>query len=319
MPEILVFLVSILAVIFGADWLGNSAIHLSKKLNLPRILIGATFVSIATTLPEIIISGFSAVEGQEALGVGTVFGSPVTNIGIVLGIVFLFSKAKMQEAYFIRTMQIFLATLAIVFLVSAFGSMAKISALILILFGLFYLVAESIISKHEENPIEKLEHRFERLKNYLTDGNNYHQVLFLLAGGLLLFIGAHFLVSSASALAANFGVPQVIIGTLVIAFGTSLPEIITSINSIIKNRVDLSVGNLFGASILDLTIALGLIGFLGNVRVDQPFLYLIISTAILLSLFSLVPLFGKLQPKIAGLGLIIVYFVFLVWVVKIEI
>ena len=318
MPELIVFIISLLAVIFGADWLGNSAIHLAKRLYLPRILIGATFVSIATTLPEIVIGSFSAIENQVALGIGTVFGSPITNIGLVLGIVFLFSNTKMQEAYFVRNVQIFLTTLAVVFLISAFGVIGKIFGVLLILFGAAYLLLESIISKHEESLLGELEHRFERLKDYFTNGDNYGQIFFLLSGALLLFVGAYFLIMSATALATTLGIPQIVVGTLVIAFGTSLPEIVTSINSIIRRREDLGVGNLFGASILDLTIALGLISVLGNAAIDRPSLYLITTTAALLSIFSLVPVFGKLQPKIAGLVLICTYMGFLVWFTQIE-
>jgi len=224
----------------------------------------------------------------------------------------------MQEAYFVRNVQIFLTTLAVVFLISAFGVIGKIFGVLLILFGAAYLLLESIISKHEESLIEKLEHRFERLKDYFTNGDNYGQIFFLLSGTLLLFVGAYFLIISATALATTLGIPQIVVGTLVIAFGTSLPEIVTSINSIIRRREGLGVGNLFGASILDLTIALGLISVLGSAAIDRPSLYLITATAAVLSIFSLVPVFGKLQPKIAGFVLICIYVGFLVWFTQIE-
>ena len=313
MPEIVVFVISLTAVIFGADWLGNAAVHISQRLYLPRIIVGATFVSVATTLPEISIGAFSAVQNQASIGIGTVFGSPITNIGLVLGILFLFSKTKMQEAYFVRTVQIFLAVLVLVFLVSVSGTISPFSGIILILFGIAYLVIEVVISRHEEDVIERIEHRFERLRDYFLNKNNFDQLFYLLAGTTLLLIGAHFLISSVTAITATFGIPQVVIGAILIAFGTSLPEIITAVNSIIKRRENLSVGNLFGASILDLTFALGLISILGTAKIDTSALYLVISTAAVLAIFSLVPVFGKISPKIAGLILIAIYLGFLVW------
>lgn len=313
MPEIIVFVVSLAAVIFGADWVGNASVHLSQRLYLPRVLIGATFVSVATTLPEIIIGGFSAIEDQPALGIGTVFGSPITNIGLVLGIILLFSKVKLQDAHYIRTIQLFLAILVVVFLISATGFVTPLLGLVLILFGAAYLVIEFAVSKHEETFLEKIETRFERLKDYFTNGTNYHQIFYLVGGGILLFIGAHFLINSAAAIAGTFGIPQIVIGISIIAFGTSLPEIVTAINSIIKKRVGLSVGNLFGASILDYTFALGLIGLFGKAEIDQTTLYFGIGTASVLAVFSLIPVFGKISPKILGVLSICIYAVFLLW------
>lgn len=313
MPEIVVFVISLAAVIFGADWLGNAAVHISQRLYLPRIIVGATFVSVATTLPEISVGAFSAVQNQASIGIGTIFGSPITNIGLVLGILFLFSKTRMQEAYFIRTLQIFLAVLVLVFLVSASGTISPFSGVILILFGVAYLVIEVVISRHEESAFERIEHRFERLRDYFFNKDNFDQIFYLLSGTMLLLVGAHFLIGSATAIASTFGIPQIVIGAIIIAFGTSLPEIITAINSIIKRRENLSVGNLFGASILDLTFALGLISILGTAKIDTSTLYLVISTAAVLAIFSLVPVFGKISPKIAGIVLIAIYIGFLVW------
>lgn len=312
MPEIVVFIVSLIAVIFGADWLGNASVHLSKKLNLPRILIGATIVSIATTLPEMIIAGFSAAGGQPDLGLGTVFGSPIANIGLILGLLLLFSRVRLDDPHYVRTIQIFLAILVVVFLVTATGNVNFRGGVFLILFGVLYLFIEFIVSKQEEGIIEKIETRFERFKHYFTDGDNYQQIFYLITGGLLLFLGARFLINSAVAIAAIFSIPQIVIGLVVIAFGTSLPEAVTAVNSIVRKREELSAGNLFGASILDLTIALGIIGLFGQVEIDRSALYFAIGIVATLSTFSIIPVLGKLSPKILGAASIVAYLIFIV-------
>jgi len=312
MPEIVVFIVSLIAIIFGADWLGNASIHLSKKLNLPRILIGATIVSIATTLPEMIIAGFSAASGQPDIGLGTVFGSPIANIGLILGLLLLFSRVRLDDPHYVRTIQIFLSILVVVFLVSATGNVNLRGGVFLILFGVLYLFIEFMVSKQEEGIIEKIETRFERFKQYFTDGNNYQQLFYLITGGLLLVLGARFLINSAVAIAAIFSIPQIVIGLVVIAFGTSLPEAVTAVNSIVRKREELSSGNLFGASILDLTIALGIIGLFGQVEIDRSALYFAIGIVATLSTFSIIPVLGKLSPKILGAASIIAYLIFIV-------
>lgn len=318
MPEIVVFLVSLTAIVFGADWLGNAAVHLSHRLYLPKVLVGATFISVATTLPEIVIAGFSGASGQPALGIGTVFGSPIANIGLILGILLLFSKVRLQDPHYVRTIQIFLAVLVIVFLVSITGNLTPLVGIVLIIFGILYLIIEFIVSKHEMGTVEKVESRFERFKDYFTDGNNYHQIFYLLTGSLLLFFGARFLIDSAAAITAIFGIPQIVIGLVIIAFGTSLPEGVTAINSIVRKRKELSAGNLFGASILNLTIALGVLSLFGNAEIDRPALFLTIGIVSILSIFSLVPVLGKVSPRILGVASIVIYVIFIVWFANIE-
>jgi len=318
MPELAVFIISLAAIIFGADWLGNSAIYIAKQLSLPRILIGATIVSLATTIPEIVIAAISGVSGVPELGISTAFGSPIVNIGLIFGILLLFSKAEVDKTAYIRTIQFFLVILAFVFLFSFGGTISQFSGVVLIILGIVYLMIEFVIGRHEENFLESIETRFERLKNFFASRKNYHQIFYLIAGGLLLFGGGHFLVGSGVILADVLGVPQIIIGLLVIAFGTSLPEAFIAISSIVKNRPQVSTGNLFGASILDLTIAVGAASVFGGVNIDAGGLYLTIGTTAVLATISLFSIFGKISPKILGGLLIIIYFVFVAWFAGLE-
>ncbi|OGY22993.1 MAG: hypothetical protein A2172_03610 [Candidatus Woykebacteria bacterium RBG_13_40_15] len=316
MAEVFVFLVSLSAVIVGADWLGNAATYFAKKLSLPKILIGATFVSIATTGPEIVIAFFSGIGREPAIGLGTALGSPLVNIGLILGLLLFFSKARVDEPHYTRTIQIFLLVLATVFFLSITGTITPISGFALFLVGIFYLLLEFFISKNEQGIIEGVESRFWRLKSFFSRKNNL-QVFYFIAGAILLLGGAHFLVGSAATIAAIFGIPEIVIGFVAIAFGTSLPELFFAVNAILRRRTELSVGNLFGASILDLTLALGLIGILGGFTVRPYILYLTIGTAALLSILALSPVFGKFRPKVIGIISIAIYFGFLIWFGKV--
>ncbi|HEX7455984.1 MAG TPA: sodium:calcium antiporter [Candidatus Nanoarchaeia archaeon] len=313
MLELTVFVISLIALVLGADWLGNSATHIAQRFSLPRVLIGATIVSLATTLPEIIIAAFSGAEGSPEIGVGTVFGSPLVNIGLTFGLLLMFSKTQVDKQYLSRTIIFFLISLSLVLILFLGGTTSPIFGLLLIIFGVIYLMIQSAISKQEESLLEEIENRFDRLKIFFTERENYHQIFYLILGSLLLFLGAHFLVNSAVVLAEILGAPQLVVGFVIIAFGTSLPEAFTTINSIIKRRVGLSTGNLFGASVLDLTLALGIISCFGGVKINPFNLYVTIGSLALLASVSLLSTYGRVSPKILGTVLVVIYLASIIW------
>jgi len=319
MAEVIIFLISLSAVIFGADWLGNSAVYAANKLSLPRFLIGATFVSLATTLPETAIAAFSSAERESQLAIGTVFGSPLVNIGLLLGILLLFSKSVLRDGRYLREVQIFLAVLLVVFLMLVSGGLDRSLSFVLILLGLLILLLGFFLGKQESSFIDSVESRFDKLGSFFTDGSNLVHIFYFFIGGVLLFLGAYFLVGSASAIATILGVPKIVIGVIAIAFGTSIPEAFTAINSIIKNRPDLSLGNLFGASIFDLTIALGIGGVFNSLEIAQNVLYLSVGAMALLAVSSLLPVFTKTSPRLVGIINLLVYTGFLLWFMNIEI
>ncbi|OGY26975.1 MAG: hypothetical protein A2Z11_04750 [Candidatus Woykebacteria bacterium RBG_16_43_9] len=312
MPEAVVFVISITAVIFGADWLGNSATYIARRLSLPKVLIGATIVSLATTLPEIVVAGVSGIENSPEIGLGTVFGSPLVNIGLIFGILLLLSHPPINKTYYSRTIKLFIATLILVTLLSVGGSISPIFGFLLIVFGFIYLTTQFVVGKQEQNLLEQIENRFENLKDFFTERENYNQTFYLIIGSLLLLVGAHFLVGSASSLAQILGVPSVVVGFIIVAFGTSTPEIFVTLNSIIKGRPGLGAGNLFGASVLDLTLALGLASVFNGARLNPTDLYLTLTTLAVISLASLFYVSGKVSPKVLGVLLIAIYFATLI-------
>lgn len=318
MPEFIVFIIAIAAVIIGADWLGNAATQIATRLALPRVIIGATIISLATTLPEIVIATVSGAEGSPEVGLGTVFGSPFANIGLIFGILLLFSKPQINKAYFSRTIQFFLITIALVFLATLGGTVSPAFSIILIIFGGLYLIIQSIVGKKEEDVFGRIEHRLERFTNFFSKDDSFQQIFYLVVGSVLLVLGAHFLIGSAVTLAGILNVPQILIGVVIIALGTSLPEAFTAINSIIKNRASLSAGNLFGASTLDLTFALGLGSIFNGASIEPAAIYLIVGGLVILAVISLVFVLEKISPKILGVLLIVSYLVFLLWFSNLE-
>jgi len=309
MPELFVFIISLIAVIVGADWLGNSASHFAKKFALPKVLIGATIVSFATTLPEITIAGISGLEGASEVGLGTVFGSPLVNIGLMFGILLIFSPPLTDKSYFSRTIKFFLVALGLILILSFTDGITRISGCILIIFGFIYLFIQLIAGKSEESFLEQIENRFEKLTSFFSQQKNYYDIIYFILGSILLVTGAHFLVNSTIYLAEIIGASQVVVGFIIIAFGTSIPEILTTFNSIIRNRPSISAGNLFGASIFDITFALGLSGIFTGSKLDQTGLYFTIGSLAILGVIGLLYIYTQFSPKILGLTLIATYLI----------
>jgi cation:H+ antiporter len=308
MIEIIIFLISLVAVIVGANWLGALAAQFAKKASVPKILIGASLVTVASVGPEIIIAIACAIIGKPRIGIGVVFGASLIDIGLILGLLLFFSKVLIDEPHYTRTIQIFLATLVLVFLVSVTGRIPAISGLILIFFGLLYIAIEVFITKHEETFIDNIGARFWRLKKLLAQKISFWQAFYLIGGLFLVVFGSYFLITSAATISVILAIPEILIGLLMIAVAVSIPEIITAVNSIARRRTEISAGSLFSASIANLTFALGFLSIFGGAKIGQPESYLLIASMALLAMLGLLPVFGRIPQRLLGTLSIIIYF-----------
>lgn len=318
MPEFIIFIISTAAVIKGADWLGEASVDVAKRLGIPQLLIGATLVSVATTLPETLIAFFAGVASESGISLGTVIGSPVANLGLILGLLFVFGHAKPERGYFIRTLNIFIFLLALVFVLGFGGVITPFGGWVLLALALVYLTLEFFISKSEESFVDQVETRFVKIGEFLNHSSGPKDIIYFILGAIILGVGAKFLVDSATVLATNLNIPTIIIAATVIAFGTSLPELATATHSIIKGRLTLSIGNLVGASVLDFTMALGAGAVINPIIVPREALILSISTLFIISLLSLAAVLTKISVEKVGLALIFIFIVFVLIFVSIE-
>ncbi|OGY23737.1 MAG: hypothetical protein A2Y57_04375 [Candidatus Woykebacteria bacterium RBG_13_40_7b] len=311
MSDLIVFLLSLIAIILGAEWLGASAVEVAKKLNIPKVVIGATLVSVATTLPEISVSFFSGIRNEGVIGLGTVLGSPAANLGLILGLVLLFSAARVNKFYFTRTIYIFIFLTAVVVALGLKGNIDKNGGILLITLGLIYLIFEFIISQKEAGLIESLESRFDKIRSFFSRIDTYKILLYFVLGALLLALGGDYLVKSTISLANFFKIPEIVVSLTVIALGTSLPELATAINSVVKKRISLSIGNLAGASIMDFTVALGAGVIFYNAPVSKTLLVIASVALFSIAFIALLGILNKIPSKLAGSGLIFIYLLFI--------
>lgn len=247
---IVAFIASLALITKGADWFIESAVSISEKSGIPKIIIGATIVSFATTAPEFAVSATAAYIGHTELTVGNAVGSAICNIGLVLGFIIAIKAIPVElhgftrKSGFMLTSALLLIALAYDRVISSFDGI-----LLLMLFAGFMYYnfrLQRAIFDGNEGIGEKVP--FSQLKK---------DIVLFITGAVLVVIGSRILVDSGIEIAQWFGVPEMIIGLTLVALGTSLPELITAISATRKGHQDLSIGNILGANTMDIALILG--------------------------------------------------------------
>lgn len=250
---IALFVLGILLIVKGGDWFVDAATWMAEASGLPQFLIGATVVSVATTLPEIIVSTMAAAEGSTDMAIGNAIGSVTANTGLIMAISLIFMPGVIQRSQFaVKSVLMVVSTLTL-WLLCRDGvlNMAE-SLVILALFALFIYEnirsAKQLAGDAAQDTVSVDKSRQALVKNL---------ALFVL-GAACLVLGSNLLVDNGTILAQLLGVSERIIAVTMVAIGTSLPELVTAITAIVKKQASMSVGNILGANIIDITIILPL-------------------------------------------------------------
>ena len=248
------FLVGLVLMIRGGGLFVEASVDLAEAWGVPRFLVGATVVSLATTLPEITVSALGVLQGKADLAVGNAVGSVTANLGLILGLCVLVSPPAVRRGTFAPRALAMVLAAALLGLVSRGGVLTWLAGLpLLVLFALF--VRGSIREARSsvlEAPLETCRSRV---------GTARIAPRFLLGlGGILL--GSQLLIRQGTALAALMGVSEGVVGVTLVAVGTSLPELVTAVSALVRRETALSVGNLVGANLIDLSLILPLCAIL---------------------------------------------------------
>lgn len=251
----------LLLLIFGGDWLLKSAIALSLKLNISKIVIGMTVVSFATSAPELIVSINAALSGSSDLALGNVIGSNIANLGLVLGITLLLGTMQVQKSFYTTDWPVMMiASGMLYFFLIGDQVIVRYEGVLLFSFLVIFLVY--LLRFQKTLPVEELPEDDEQVSNI--------KIFFLLIiGGLGLWGGSELLVSGATSLAQEFGVSERIIGVTVVSIGTSVPELAASIIAVIKKEKAISLGNLIGSNVFNILAVLGITSMITPVKVQD--------------------------------------------------
>lgn len=306
---VLLFAAGLVCIIKGGDLFVDAASWIAEASGIPKFIIGATIVSFATTLPEMLVSVFAALEGNADIAVGNAVGSVTANTGLIMCLSLVCLTCLMERRQFGVKACLLLAAILSLFGFTRDGRLSVAEGLlVLVIFAGF--LAESLISARREQGTELKEDEERPAVSGKTVAGNI--VKFVLgAAGIVL--GAQLLIDNGSAIASLLGVPDAIVAATMIAVGTSLPELVTTLTAIRKKESSLSVGNIIGANIMDLTLILPLCSLiLGKpLPVQSQGMLLDIPACLIICAAVLVPALwkGKFQRWMGFLagGLYIVY------------
>lgn len=306
---VLLFAAGLVCIIKGGDLFVDAAGWIAEASGIPKFIIGATIVSFATTLPEMLVSVFAALEGNADIAVGNAVGSVTANTGLIMCLSLVCMTCLMERRQFGVKACLLLAAILSLFCFTRDGRLSVAEGLlVLVIFAGF--LAESLISARREQGTErKAEGERPAVSGKTVAGNIVKFVL----GAAGIVLGAQLLIDNGSAIAALLGVPDAIVAATMIAVGTSLPELVTTLTAIRKKESSLSVGNIIGANIMDLTLILPLCSLiLGKpLPVQSQGMLLDIPACLVICAAVLVPALwkGKFQRWMGFLagGLYIVY------------
>lgn len=306
---VLLFAAGLVCIIKGGDLFVDAAGWIAEASGIPKFIIGATIVSFATTLPEMLVSVFAALEGNADIAVGNAVGSVTANTGLIMCLSLVCMTCLMERRQFGVKACLLLAAILSLFGFTRDGRLSVAEGLlVLVIFAGF--LAESLISARREQGTErKAEGERLAVSGKTVAGNIVKFVL----GAAGIVLGAQLLIDNGSAIAALLGVPDAIVAATMIAVGTSLPELVTTLTAIRKRESSLSVGNIIGANIMDLTLILPLCSLIlgKSLPVQSQGMLLDIPACLIICAAVLVPALwkGKFQRWMGFLagGLYIVY------------
>lgn len=253
--SILLFAVGVLLVCKGGDWFVDAASWIAKAAHVPTFIIGATIVSFATTMPEMIVSVMASVEGKNDMAVGNAVGSVTANTALIMACAFVFMTVIIERKKYIKQCILLMASALVLWIGCQTGQLQVwASALLAVLFIAF--MAVNVLEGKKAmtaSPDARSEEGSDITVNKMTVIRN---ILLFIVGAAGIVVGSNFLIKGGSAIAEALGVPERVIALTMVAIGTSLPELITTITAIVKKESSLSVGNIVGANIIDLSLIL---------------------------------------------------------------
>ena len=308
-------------LIKGGDWFVDAATGIAKRFHLPELLIGATVVSIGTTLPEVMTSAMGAMSGAGSIAYGNAVGSIICNTALIAAITIAIKPGKANKKTLIFPVVFFFSVAAFyAFNAYVFKGFDRWAGYVLVAAFVVYMVINVINMKKNPEEVEIEEVEVEEAESDEKKGNMLKDLLFLVIGAAVIAVGAYLLGESATDIAHQLGVPESVIGLTVVAIGTSLPELVTAITSLVKGHGSLSLGNIIGANIFNIVLVSGvsivinpfsipltslLFGQNASLVFDLPIVFLVMGLMTIPTIFQ-----GKLK-RWQGISLLAIYIAFM--------
>ena len=266
--HVFILLVGFLFLVKGADWFVEGAAGIARKLGIPQLVIGLTIVAMGTSMPEAAVSITAALNNNAGITIGNIVGSNILNILIILGITAVITNVAIQKSTLLYEIPFMIGITALLLVFGLTGSsITFIEGVVFLLLFIAFLVYLFIMSKKGEVQEE----------GEIKDIPVWKCLLFMVIGGVMVGKGSDFAVSGASWIARFFGMSERFIGLTIVAFGTSLPELVTSVAAARKGNAGIAIGNIVGSNIFNILFVIGITSLICNVPFESKF---VIDTAI---------------------------------------
>lgn len=262
---ILLFIIGVVVIIKGGDILVDSSIWIAKVTGIPNIIIGATIVSLATTIPEIFVASVATIVGAPEIALGNAIGAIICNTGLVLAISMIAMPLDVDKKTFMPRAFMMIIAMVLLLLFSTNGNINRIEGIVLFLLFIYY-VKENIKSakKSLEISTEDVVEIEETIRLRVNKRKFAKHIFMFIIGAVLIWIGARLLVINAQTIARYYGIREAVISLTVMALGTSIPEIITVLTSISRKESGVAVGNIIGANIMNITMTIAVSSILAR-------------------------------------------------------
>lgn len=320
--QILILIVGFLLLVKGADWFVDGAASIARRLGIPQLVIGLTIVAIGTSLPEAAVSITAAMRGNNGITIGNIVGSNILNILIILGITALICNVAIQKSTLCYEIPYMMFITAVLFVMGYTGGVVTFieGIILLALFVLYFVYLFFLSTRGQHDPDKSSATDNSSVNDNPSDSDTNIKnlpvlkcLLLLLIGGICIISGSDLTVDSACVIARNIGISERFIGLTIVAFGTSLPELVTSVNAARKNNAGIAIGNIVGSNIFNILFIIGVSGLIIPISFERSFL---IDTMIAI-LSGLILLLGTIKQKQlkkpCGIFMLLCYGVYLIY------
>jgi cation:H+ antiporter len=314
--QIILFFAGLTALYFGAEWLVKGASRFAHSMNIKPIVIGLTIVAFGTSTPELVTSVIAGIRHLNDIAIGNIVGSNIANIGLVLGLASLIQPLKVDMKLISREMPIMIGVALFLYFTGWDGALSRREG-VMLLVGIFAYTFYVYRAALQESEIVKSE--FQEYEEFVgaTSDNTKKNIFMILIGLGALVGGAHLMVQSAVYIAKMFGISELVIGLTVIAVGTSLPELATSVIAAIRKESDISIGNIVGSNIFNILAILGVAATIQPLKINYTSICIDMPVMLLFSIL-LVPMitWRFVLTRLQGVFLLAGYGVYVWWLFK---
>ena len=300
------FLIGLLFICKGGDWFVDASTYIARAFGIPKYIIGATIVSFATTMPEMIVSVAAELKGSSVMAIGNAVGSVSANTGIILGISLICLPAAIRREEYLMKNLLYLGCLVMLLISFQDNIFSPSDSILLILSGILFL------SMNVKNAVKT---RKEKEQKRIVKKELTKNLIYFVLGAAAIVAGSHLLIQSACEIAKQLHISEDIISVTILAMGTSLPEFVTTITAIIKKESALSVGNIVGANVIDTAFILPVCTLITgeHLSVGTQMKLIDLPICLILSAIALLPmLFRQKIGRQDGIIVLLIYIAYFV-------